>query len=313
MAENDRDAAKLVFAASLRYHRPMAWIYGKITHRGEEAAEICGFDGVRTVLTVPEELEGLPVRRIGRRAFAGRKDFRRITLPDSLVSVGEFAFYGCSDLEFLSLNDGTEDLGDGMIRACGLRELELRVKKGSFRAVRDLLNDTDTAMQVRLIFPDGEALLYFPAFVNDFDEDTMARAIHPRIEGCGYAYREMVTRAAVNFAGYDALFFRAAADGVAAASETALARLQYPYRLTAEAEGAYERWLMENGAAAVRRLTELEDEARIRFLAERDLITPEAAGACIRCAAERKLSGILGVLMECEHAGGPAAPDEFEL
>ena len=295
----------------------MAWIWEKITHRGEEAAEICGFDGVRTVLTIPEEMDGLPVRRVARRAFAGKKELRRITLPDALVSVGEFSFYGCTDLQFLSLCDTTEDLGDGMIRACGgLRELELRVRKGSFRAARDLLSDTDAALYLRLQFPDGEALLFFPAFVNDFDEDTMARAIHPRIEGCGYAYREMVTRTAVNFAGYDAIFPRAAADGVPAAVETALSRLQHPYRLSEEAGAAYECWLQENSPAAVRRLTELSDEPRIRFLAERGLITPEAAGDSIDIAAEAGQNGILGILMECEHAGhagnAPAA-DEFEL
>lgn len=295
----------------------MAWIWEKMTHRGEEAAEICGFDGVRTVLTMPEEIGSLPVRRIARRAFAGQKELQRITLPDALVSVGEFAFYSCTGLQFLSLCDTAEDLGDGMIRACGnLRELELRVRKGSFRAARDLLRDTDTALSLRLQFPDGEALLFFPAFVNDFDEDTMARAIHPRIEGCGYAYREMVTRTAVDFAGYDAMFPRAAADGVPAALETALARLRHPYRLSAESRAAYERWLMENSAAAVRRLTELSDEPRIRFLAERGLITPAAAGAGIGIAAEKGQNGILGILMECEHtgrAGSPLMTDDFEL
>ena len=294
----------------------MAWIFEKITHRGEEAAEICGFDGVRTVLTMPEEIGGLPVRRVARRAFAGQKELKQITLPDTLVSVGEFAFYGCTGLQFLSLSDTTEDLGDGMIRACGnLRELELRVRKGSFRAAKDLLNDTDTALYLRFLFSDGEALLYFPAFVNDFDEDTMARAIHPRIEGCGYAYREMVTRAAVNFAGYDAMFSRAAADGVLAALETALSRLQYPYRLSEEARDVYERWILGNSTAAVCRLTGLSDEPRIRFLAERGFITAEAAGAGIGRAAEKRLSGILGILMECEHAGRACTPaaENFEL
>lgn len=295
----------------------MAWIWDKITHRGEEAAEICGFGGVRTVLTMPEEMDGLPVRRVARRAFAGQKELQRITLPDALVSVGEVAFYGCTDLQFLSLCDAAEDLGDGMIRACGnLRELELRVRNGSFRAARDLLRDTDAAVRLRLRFPDGEALLYFPAFVNDFDEDTMARAIHPRIEGCGYAYREMVTRTSVDFSGYDAMFPRAAADGVPAALETALARLLHPYRLSAESRAAYERWLLENSGTAVRRLTELSDEPRIRFLAERGLITPQAAGDSIGTAAEKGQNGILGILMECEHAGyaGSSPPeDEFEL
>ena len=111
------------------------------------------------------------------------------------------------------------------------------------------------------------------------------------------------------------MFSRAAADGVPAALETALSRLQYPYRLSEEARDVYERWILGNSTAAVCRLTGLSDEPRIRFLAERGFITAEAAGAGIGRAAEKRLSGILGILMECEHAGRACTPaaENFEL
>ena len=68
----------------------MAWIWEKITHRGEKAAEICGFDGVRTVLTIPEEIDGLAV---GSSVSAGQV----------IGHVGDTALVECCDEPHLHL------------------------------------------------------------------------------------------------------------------------------------------------------------------------------------------------------------------
>ena len=82
------------------------------------------------------------------------------------------------------------------------------------------------------------------AYVNDFDEDTMARAIHPRIEGCGYAFREAVTRKGVDFHHYDSQFPRTEGDGWKVIGEVAAARILLPYRLSEEARRRYEAALL---------------------------------------------------------------------
>ena len=62
-------------------------------------------------------------------------------------------------------------------------------------------------------------------YLNDFDEDTMARAIHPRIEGCGYAFREAVTRKGIDFHHYDRQLPRTEGDGWKVTGEVASARI----------------------------------------------------------------------------------------
>ena len=207
-----------------------------IRYHGEESAEITGYEGTAAFLRIPGELGGFPVRSIGRRAFSDRAETEELILPDNVRRIGDFAFYGCPKLKTLVLSDGVEEIGDGVIRSCGsLREIRIRMRHGQFRAAKDLLADCDAAVRILFSLPDGEALLYFPAYLNDFDEDTMARAIHPRIEGCGYAFREAVTRKGIDFYHYDSQFPRTEGDGWKVIGEVALARIFRPYRLSEEA------------------------------------------------------------------------------
>ena len=62
-------------------------------------ARITGYDGEDAELTVPDELDGYPVREIGDDAFSSCVSLTTITLPDSVTSIGVGAFSNCpSDL-----------------------------------------------------------------------------------------------------------------------------------------------------------------------------------------------------------------------
>ena len=61
-------------------------------------ARITGYDGEDAELTVPDELDGHPVREIGDYAFSGCESLTAVTLPDSLTSIGDDAFSLCSSL-----------------------------------------------------------------------------------------------------------------------------------------------------------------------------------------------------------------------
>lgn len=268
-------------------------------------AVLIGAEGDFRILSIPERVGGLPVRSIARNAFAGRCGAEELRIPGSIAEIGEFAFHDCARLERLELTDYTTEIGSGAFRGCGaLSLLVLRVKQGSFAGFKDILSDLDQAISAELWFPDGMARLFFPAFVNDFDEDTMARAIHPRIEGCGYIYRETVTRRRIDFRGYDRLFPRAVADGrgalgeCAPAVEIAFSRLQYPYQLSGEAEAQYQSHLRDHAEELVPELIHSRDVARLRLLAEQELLSSAAAAAGLRTAAEERQPELCGLLME---------------
>ena len=283
-----------------------------IRYHGEASAEITGYEGTAAFLRIPGELGGFPVRSIGRRAFSDRRETEELVLPDSMRRVGDFAFYGCPKLKTLVLSDGVEEIGDGVIRSCGsLREISIRIEQDRFRAAKDLLADCDAAVRIRFRLPDGEALLFFPAYLNDFDEDTMARAIHPRIEGCGYAFREAVTRKGVDLHHYDSQFPRTEGDGWKVIGEVALPRIFRPYRLSGEARQRYEAALLRISEDFLMYLVKEGRKEEISCMAAHRLLKQEAVPAALREASARKDTELCGILMEYtrdsrKKEGGPA-------
>ena len=138
----------------------MPFTYEKIQYLREDCIEITGFDGSVRSLTIPDRLDGLPVRSIGKHAFAGRKDLREAVLPQSIKRLCLFAFHNCTALRRMSLYDSVEDYYDGVIRQCtALEEIEIRLSGESYAIVKDMLSDNDHAMSFRLLLPEEEIRL----------------------------------------------------------------------------------------------------------------------------------------------------------
>lgn len=210
--------------------------------------------GVRdagVALTVPDSRDGAAVRRVARGAFRELSGVRTLDFAPGIAEIGDFACYGMPDLISVSLSETLTEVGDAVFRACdALQSVHYAAPQGNFYALRALLSEPEPAFRCELKLSDGEAELYFPSFQNEFDEDTMARAIHPRIEGCGYAFRECVTRREIDFFQYDRQFERAAAAEREVACRIAIGRLRSPYRLAEVRRKAYRDYLAAESETA---------------------------------------------------------------
>lgn len=210
--------------------------------------------GVRdagVALTVPDSRDGEAVRRVARGAFRELSGVRTLDFAPGIAEIGDFACYGMPDLISVSLSETLTEVGDAVFRACdALQSVHYAAPQGNFYALRALLSEPEPAFRCELKLSDGEVELYFPSFRNEFDEDTMARAIHPRIEGCGYAFRECVTRREIDFFQYDRQFERAAAAEREVACRIAIGRLRYPYRLAEVRRKEYRDYLAAESETA---------------------------------------------------------------
>lgn len=89
-----------------------------------DGVAVTGYSGAETVLTVPAQLDGLPVRAIRAGAFAGA-ECEAVVLPDTLRTVENGAFDGCA-LSVLYLFDNLRTVSDYSFSGCkNLRTLHI--------------------------------------------------------------------------------------------------------------------------------------------------------------------------------------------
>ena len=277
----------------------------------EECAEavITGMLQERRHVEVPDRIGGLPVTGIAPHAFADQTSVRSVSLPRTLHSIGAFAFHNCPQLEEISMHDSIRDFHNGVVRQDRkLRRIRLQVHEGNYTVMRDILSDTDAKLQFSLELSDGQARLLFPGYDYAFNENTMSRTIRFSISGSGMVYRECVRRRSIGFREYDRLFPRVIPDDPHAALEIAADRLLFPYDLAGVHAQAYEDYLRENAADALLHFvtllnenmgTEASDEAclRLQLMADRGLITQEAADPALRLAADLRLTEACSLIM----------------
>lgn len=263
------------------------------------AREITAAKAPAARLVIPGEIDGLPVLSIGDHAFAEMEEIREVRLPDTIREVKDFAFYYCRNLERLTLSDSVKDYHHGVTKQCrALRRIDVTFSGDSYGLLRDIMSDNEYRLTFDLHFPDGDARLTMPDYTYIYQEDTMARAIHFHIEGAGFSYRECVKRGKIDFHGYDSLFARAVIDDPATAADMAFDRLMVPYQLDETAAAAYRDFLRESAARILPGLAETGEEEKVRFLAQEDLLGPEAIEKGLAAAARMRRTEINAILME---------------
>lgn len=90
---------------------------------------ISGIHGNPEEITVPAMSGGRVIMAIAPRAFAGFRQLRQVTLPDTIAVIGEDAFANCTALESISFGEGLTALENGCLRCCSaLREITLPEK-----------------------------------------------------------------------------------------------------------------------------------------------------------------------------------------
>ena len=281
---------------------------------GETFAEAVRAEKAVGRLALPPEVEGHPLRRIGAHAFSDQTDLLEIEIPDTVREIRSYAFYGCERLRRIRLSDSVSDLYDGVIRLCpSLREIEIDLRRGGYRLVEDLLGDTDACLRLLLHGPDGDACLVFPSYADEAREDPWARAIHISIVGCGYRYRQCVSRKGIDYREYDRLFSWAAQRYSDPAAETALARLRYPFRLDASAGEAYRSWLSAHWKETALMLLDRTDTEGLAVLLDAAHPDRDGLDAALRKASENGNTEAGALLMSASGGRDRREPETFTL
>lgn len=63
------------------------------------AARLLQWKGRALAAVVPQEINGMPVTAIGRKAFLSNKKVQEVYLPESITEIDDWAFAYCSSLK----------------------------------------------------------------------------------------------------------------------------------------------------------------------------------------------------------------------
>ena len=75
---------------------------------------------------IPSEIDGREVTGIAADAFKAINTIESVEIPEGIVYVGDYAFYGCTALESVELPKSLETIGKGAFEGCtALDELEI--------------------------------------------------------------------------------------------------------------------------------------------------------------------------------------------
>ncbi|MCD2492945.1 leucine-rich repeat domain-containing protein [Lacrimispora sp. NSJ-141] len=283
----------------------MEWIYARMA----DGIRICGALGEKDRLEVPEEIGGCPVTEIGPYAFSASETPRRflmeetarcrekdegifekadaektagmqravkgdrlsaVSLPDTVKVIGDYAFYGCGNLETISFTDSLKRIGSGALMGCSaVKELRVIRKREGAMSLCQMLSELRYALAVTIQERDGEIRLIFPEYYEVSVENIPARIFETHVHGTGYRYRQCFRGGEVDYRTYDGLFCLAVSQEPAqVVTELALSRLRYPKELSAEAKNGYLSYFSSHVREAGEYLLKQDDLDSIRLIAK---------------------------------------------
>ncbi len=83
--------------------------------------KITAYSGTETNVMVPSTIDGLPVVYIGDSVFyngSGSSTIESVTIPEGVVSIGNYAFHLCTSLSSVSIPSSVTSIGKGAFTTC---------------------------------------------------------------------------------------------------------------------------------------------------------------------------------------------------
>lgn len=104
-----------------------------------DSIEITGFDNSVSDVVIPSEIEELPVTAISVGAFY-LSTITSIEVPDSVTSIGEMAFLGCTSLKSVKLSTGVAKIDKNAFGSCSaLQEIQVAKDNPNFSSLNGVL------------------------------------------------------------------------------------------------------------------------------------------------------------------------------
>lgn len=201
-------------------------LYWELTNEGD--ARLLRAFGETPEPRFPAEIEGRAITEIGDYCFAAQAHLpaecrcsyvqeeteadgalaelagayiTRVTLPEGIKKIGNFAFYNATELAELELGSGIDALGSDAFMNCrSLSRLLLHADPGQKTGLRLLLAQLSSDLEVALSGENGVwAKLLFPEYYESYDEIAPAHIFGRNIVGEGFPGETELPRGRARF------------------------------------------------------------------------------------------------------------------
>jgi len=118
--------------------------------RSSAGITIYQYDGYNQegALVIPETIDGYTVIGLGEKALSGC-EFTSITLPDTIVSIGDFAFSSCINLTSIRIPESVSSIGTAIFASCtALNEITVATENENYKAVDNVIYSKDGSVLV---------------------------------------------------------------------------------------------------------------------------------------------------------------------
>ncbi len=283
--------------------------------------------GTEERIEVPAQIEGMPVTVLSSYIFSQARrepdqkaaicgnQVKEIVLPDTVREIGNYAFYGCYYLEALTLSHRTHDIAGGAFTGCRhLKNLTFRMEQAEGYCMKDVLSEVHHELKVKLVYPNAVCTLLFPEYYEEAVENTPARQLETQFHGSGYSYRQCFQDGVFQFGEYDRLFQEAQnLESEDFCIELAVTRLMEKARLSQDAEGVYQSYLMEHRMSAAGWCIEFEQNETLEFLTGFIDWQEEELSDLIKEANAKGRLEIQSILMDYKHQHFGKKKKTFDL
>lgn len=86
----------------------------------DDTVKITRYDSLSTTYDIPSEIDSKKVTVIGTKAFSGCHVLKKVTVPDTVVTIESSAFSSCEKLNTVVLGNSVESIGNRAFADCGV-------------------------------------------------------------------------------------------------------------------------------------------------------------------------------------------------
>jgi len=116
-------------------------------------------------LIIPRTIEGKLVTKIQRLAFSDCNRLTKVTIPDSVTSIGDYSFVDCSSITSITIPDSVDSIGWGAFRNC------------SSLTVITFLGDSPNIVNEAFTFRESSPTIYRKSKTKGWDDTLAGRPI----------------------------------------------------------------------------------------------------------------------------------------